>query len=46
MAHKGRNYNVYASGRNEERAGRRFLKYADDNAFHFVKYDVAQPFGI
>ena len=43
MAHKGRNYNVYASGRNEERAGRRFLKYADDNAFHFVKYDVAQP---
>ena len=43
MAHKGRNYNVYASGRNEERAGRRFLKYADDNAFHFVKYDVSQP---
>lgn len=43
MAHKGRNYNVYASGRNEERAGRRFLKYADDNSFHFVKYDVAHP---
>ena len=38
-----RNYQVYASGRNEERARHRFKEFANDDAFHFVKYDVMQP---
>ena len=38
-----RNYKVYASGRNEERAKQRFKEFADDKAFHFIKYDVLQP---
>lgn len=36
-------YHVYASGRNEERARLRFKVFADNAAFHFVKYDVMQP---
>lgn len=35
-------YNVYAAGRNEERAKRRFSRYKDDKTFHFFKYDVSQ----
>jgi nucleoside-diphosphate-sugar epimerase len=43
MLNPKRNYQVYASGRNEERAISRFKYFADNPAFHFVKYDVMQP---
>ena len=38
-----RDYQVYASGRNEERARLCFKDFADDAAFHFVRYDVLHP---
>lgn len=43
MINPKRNYHVYASGRNEERAHQRFKEYANDESFHFVKYDVLEP---
>lgn len=43
MTSPRRDYQVYASGRNEERARARFSDFADDPAFHFVRYDVMQP---
>ena len=43
MTNPRRDYQVYASGRNEERARARFRDFADDPAFHFVRYDVMQP---
>lgn len=43
MANPKRDYQVYASGRNEQRARERFKDYADDKAFHFVRYDVLEP---
>ena len=43
MMNPKRDYQVFASGRNEERARLRFKAFADDPAFHFVKYDVMQP---
>lgn len=43
MMNPKRDYQVYASGRNEERARLRFKAFADVAAFHFVKYDVMQP---
>lgn len=43
MINPRRDYHVYASGRNEERARLRFQDYADSSDFHFVKYDVMQP---
>lgn len=43
MMNTNRDYQVYASGRNEERARSRFKDFADNPAFHFVKYDVMQP---
>lgn len=43
MSRKERKYNVYASGRNKERALRRFAEYRDDLSFHFVSYDVMSP---
>lgn len=43
MMNPKRDYQVYASGRNEERARLRFKDFADDKVFHFVKYDVMQP---
>ena len=43
MMNPNRNYHVYASGRNEERARLRFKEFADNAALHFVKYDVMQP---
>lgn len=39
-----RDYQVYASGRNKERAMLRFKNFVDDATFHFVEYDVMQPF--
>ncbi len=43
MMHSGRNYQIYAAGRNEERARNLFANYWDDAAFHFVPYDVMCP---
>ena len=37
-------YHVYASGRNEERARKRFSRYADNARFHFIRHDVTQKF--
>ena len=43
MTNPHRDYHVYASGRNEERARERFMEYSDDDVFNFVKFDVMQP---
>jgi nucleoside-diphosphate-sugar epimerase len=43
MMNPQRDYQVYASGRNEARARLRFKDLADDENFHFVRYDVMQP---
>ena len=43
MLHPGRDYHVYAAGRNQERAAERFRDYQADASFHFLKYDVMQP---
>lgn len=43
MSRQDKDYHVYATGRNEERARARFAEYADDPAFHFFKYDVMKP---
>lgn len=43
MMNPNRDYHVYASGRNEERARLRFKEFEDDGGFHFVRYDVMQP---
>lgn len=43
MMNPNRDYQVYASGRNEERARSRFKDFADNPVFYFVKYDVMQP---
>ncbi len=39
----GLNCTVYALGRNEEKARRRFSKFADDPRFVFIPYDVKLP---
>lgn len=43
MLNPNKDYHVYASGRNEERARKRFSEFANDSTFHFVKYDVLEP---
>lgn len=43
MMNPNRDYHVYASGRNEERAKERFQEYSGDPAFHYIQYDVMQP---
>lgn len=43
MSRPDKDYNVYASGRNEERARNRFKEFADNPFFHFFKYDVMKP---
>ena len=43
LSHPGKDYHVYASGRNEDRAKLRFQEYTDDPSFHFIKYDVSEP---
>lgn len=43
MMNPRRDYQVYASGRNENRAKARFRDFAEEPAFHFVKYDVMHP---
>ena len=36
-------YHVFASGRNEERAKKRFKEFLNDERFHFLPYDVSSP---
>jgi len=43
MMNPNRNYHVYASGRNEERARKRFAEFAEVKAFHFIQHDVMLP---
>ena len=43
MANPHRDYQVYAAGRNEGRAHRRFAGYEGDGSFHFLCYDVLEP---
>lgn len=42
MKNPSLNYNVYALGRNECRAKRRFSEFFDNKAFHFIKFDVTK----
>ena len=35
---------IYAVGRDEQKAKKRFLKWADDPHFVFIPYDINQPF--
>lgn len=46
MHHKGIDYHVYASGRNEVRMKNRFLKYLNSPFFHFVKHDITEPLNV
>lgn len=41
MSNPRKDYNVYASGRNADRARQRFAEYWDDKHFHFDRYDVS-----
>lgn len=43
MANPRRDYDVYALGRNPERAKRRFKEYLEDKCFHFIQHDVTCP---
>ena len=43
MINPRRDYQVYASGRNEIRARERFAECFDCDCFHFVRYDVTTP---
>ena len=43
MMNPKRDYQVYASGRNMERALLRFRDFYNDTSFHFVQYDVLEP---
>lgn len=44
MLNPNKDYHVYASGRNKERAKSRFVNFYNDVSFHFVRYDVLEPF--
>ena len=46
MMNPNRDYHVYASGRNEDRARTRFRKFTKDKMFHFVRWDVVNPIEI
>ena len=43
MQHEGLDYQVYAAGRNEERASRRFSAYLGSAHYHFLHFDVTAP---
>lgn len=43
MSYPRRDYDVYAAGRNQERALNRFAAYAANSSFHFLKCDVTEP---
>lgn len=42
MMNPRRDYQVYATGRNEKRALERFKEYVDESEFHFIRYDVLE----
>lgn len=42
LAHNDAGYNIYASGRNENRFNSLFSRYIDDPRLHFMKYDVRE----
>ncbi len=46
MSRSDKDYHVYASGRNEEVARKRFKSFFNDTHFHFFKYDVLSPMKI
>lgn len=43
MMNPKRDYQIYASGRNQTRAMKHFKDFANDKNFHFLKYDVIEP---
>ncbi|MCD7923450.1 MAG: NAD-dependent epimerase/dehydratase family protein [Bacteroides sp.] len=43
MLNPKKDYHIYATGRNEERARKRFAEFEKDASFHFVCYDVIHP---
>ena len=43
MLNPNRNYQIYASGRNKQRALDRFKEFYEFDDFHFVEYDVLYP---
>lgn len=43
MARSGKDYHVYATGREEARAKERFAQFLSDPSFHFIPYDVTMP---
>lgn len=46
MQHEKPDYQVYAAGRNEERANRRFSAYLDSGHYHFLPFDVTAPLSV
>lgn len=44
MSHEPLDFHVYASGRNESKVATAFSKYINNPFFHFVRYDVREPF--
>lgn len=43
MARPGKDFHLYAAGRNENRAKELFADYLTDSNFHFISYDVTLP---
>lgn len=43
MVHEKRDYNVYALGRNRERAHKLFFAYSKIPSFHFISHDITEP---
>lgn len=43
MLNPNRNYQLFASGRNKQRALDRFKEYVECDDFHFLEYDVLYP---
>lgn len=43
MANPSKDYQIYALGRNENRAQARFVRFKDDPSFHFLCGDVTLP---
>lgn len=43
MLNTRKDYHVYAAGRNEEKAKKRFTAFINDDNFHFLRYDVMEP---
>ena len=42
----GLNCNIFALGRNENKAIKRFSKWADDELYNFIPYDINHPFNM